>query len=64
MNDRQTIGGYPKIGATLSLDCAHLAQQTPGAPVYFAPISQHDAHNALHLAQVLASNVQIQEYRP
>lgn len=64
LNDRQTIGGYPKIGSTLSLDCAHLAQQTPGAPVYFAPISQHDAHNALHLAQILASNVQIQEYRP
>jgi len=63
LNDRQTIGGYPKIGAALSLDCARLAQQTPGAPIVFVPISQHDAHNALHLAQVFESNRQIQEYR-
>ena len=26
MNDRQTIGGYPKIGSVLSLDIAALAQ--------------------------------------
>lgn len=50
LNDRQTIGGYPKIGSALSLDCAQLAQLGPGASVYFTPISQHTAHNALHLA--------------
>ncbi|MEH6569350.1 MAG: biotin-dependent carboxyltransferase family protein [Halioglobus sp.] len=49
LNDRQTIGGYPKIGSALSLDVASLAQLTPGATVYFAPISVHAAHNALHL---------------
>lgn len=64
LNDRQTIGGYPKIGSALSLDCAQLAQQTPGAPVHFVPISQHDAHNALHLAKVYEANRQLQEYRP
>ncbi len=64
LNDRQTIGGYPKIGSALSLDCAQLAQQTPGAPIYFAAISQHEAHNALHLAQVFEANRQLQEYRP
>lgn len=64
LNDRQTIGGYPKMGSALSLDCARLAQQTPGAPVCFTPISQHDAHNALHLAQVFEANRQLQEYRP
>lgn len=63
LNDRQTIGGYPKIGAALSLDCARLAQQTPGAPVYFTPISQHEAHNALHLARVFEANRQLQEHR-
>ncbi len=50
LNDRQTIGGYPKIGSALSLDCALLAQATPGKSVYLTPISAHAAHNALHLA--------------
>lgn len=51
MNDRQTIGGYPKIGSVLSLDLAKLAQLTPGGKVNFSEISIDDAHNALHLAQ-------------
>lgn len=50
MNDRQTIGGYPKIGSVLSLDLAKLAQLTPGAKVSFEPISMDHAHNLLHLA--------------
>jgi biotin-dependent carboxylase-like uncharacterized protein len=51
MNDRQTIGGYPKIGSVLSLDLARLAQLTPGDKVNFAAITIDCAHNALHLAQ-------------
>lgn len=50
LNDRQTIGGYPKLGTALSLDCAALAQLRPGDTVNFTPISEHAAHNALHLA--------------
>ncbi|MFK8041223.1 biotin-dependent carboxyltransferase family protein [Congregibacter sp.] len=50
LNDRQTIGGYPKIGCALSLDCAALAQLRPGDTVTFTAISEHSAHNALHLA--------------
>lgn len=50
LQDRQTIGGYPKLGCVLSLDCAALAQLRPGDRVNFAPISEHAAHNALHLA--------------
>ena len=50
LNDRQTIGGYPKIGSALSIDTAHLAQLKPGGTVNFAAISHHGAHNALHLA--------------
>lgn len=52
LNDRQTIGGYPKIGSALSLDCGALAQLRPGDSVRFTPISEHTAHNALHLADV------------
>lgn len=51
MNDRQTIGGYPKIGSVLSLDLAKLAQLLPGDKVNFAPITIDCAHNILHLAQ-------------
>jgi len=50
LQDRQTIGGYPKIGSALSLDTARLAQSMPGASVRFREIAPHDAHNALQLA--------------
>jgi len=56
LNDRQTIGGYPKIGAALSLDCAALAQLRPGNIVNFTPVSEHTAHNALHLARVFEAS--------
>ena len=63
LNDRQTIGGYPKIGSALSLDTAALAQLTPGGRVYFTPISPHAAHNALHLAASFESRQTLPEYR-
>jgi biotin-dependent carboxylase-like uncharacterized protein len=51
MNDRQTIGGYPKLGSVLSLDLANLAQLTQGGRVCFEAITIDDAHNVLMLAQ-------------
>ncbi|MFK7976150.1 MAG: biotin-dependent carboxyltransferase family protein [Halioglobus sp.] len=56
LNDRQTIGGYPKIGTALSLDAARLSQMTPGSTVYFAPITPHTARRALQLAQRFLQN--------
>lgn len=35
LNDRQTLGGYPKIGCVLAEDCAQLAQRRPGQKVQF-----------------------------
>jgi biotin-dependent carboxylase-like uncharacterized protein len=64
LNDRQTIGGYPKIGSALSLDAARLAQLTPGARVRFSPISVHAAHNALHLARSFATRQPLIEKTP
>ncbi len=64
LNDRQTIGGYPKIGSALSLDCAHLAQLRPGGTVHFAPVSPHAAHNALHLAESFTLRQPLLERRP
>lgn len=45
MNDRQTIGGYPKIGSIIPMDTARLAQLSPGATVRFDAISIEEAHN-------------------
>lgn len=53
LNDRQTIGGYPKIGCLFSVDCAVLGQLRPGDSVNFTPVSEESAHNALHLAHAL-----------
>lgn len=50
MQDRQTIGGYPKLGSVLSLDVSRLAQLRPGSKVTFAPITVEKAHNIHHLA--------------
>lgn len=51
LNDRQTIGGYPKIGSMISLDTARIAQLLPGAKVHFEEITIDDAHNLHCLAQ-------------
>ena len=51
LNDRQTIGGYPKLGSVLSLDIGKLAQLMPGGTVRFEAISVEQAHNLLALDQ-------------
>lgn len=49
LNDRQTIGGYPKIGSVISQDCAKLSQLRQGDKVRFEPISLSQADNMFHL---------------
>ncbi|MGB0467324.1 MAG: biotin-dependent carboxyltransferase family protein [Pontibacterium sp.] len=51
LNDRQTIGGYPKLGSAISLDTAKLSQLTPGAVLTFEAITIDDAHNLHWLAK-------------
>ena len=43
LRDRQTIGGYPKIGCVSSLDAARLSQRGPGSSVCFALKDIHQA---------------------
>lgn len=43
LKDRQTLGGYPKLGSLLPLDSFKLAQQRPGTLVRFTPISAQAA---------------------
>ena len=49
LNDRQTIGGYPKIGAVISQDCSKLSQLRQDDKVHFEPISMSQADNMFHL---------------
>ncbi|MBP5944842.1 MULTISPECIES: biotin-dependent carboxyltransferase family protein [unclassified Pseudomonas] len=44
LNDRQTIGGYPRLGALTPLALARLAQRLPGAQVRLRPVVQEVAH--------------------
>ncbi|OXR33175.1 allophanate hydrolase [Pseudomonas umsongensis] len=44
LNDRQTIGGYPRLGALTPLALARLAQCLPGAQVRLRPVVQDIAH--------------------
>lgn len=43
LNDRQTIGGYPRLGALTPLALAQLAQCMPGAVVRFRAVVQETA---------------------
>ncbi len=59
MNDRQTIGGYPKIGSVIALDTAKLSQLMPNSWVNFTQISLEDAHNINHLAKQRTTSIEL-----
>lgn len=56
MNDRQTIGGYPKMGSVIPIDTAKLAQLQPGSSIQFKEISLEEAHNIHILHQFRYQN--------
>ncbi|UAA37279.1 biotin-dependent carboxyltransferase [Paraneptunicella aestuarii] len=45
LQDRQTLGGYPKIGSVCAVDCWRLAQLAPGETVKFKLVSLHRAQS-------------------
>ncbi len=51
LNDRQTVGGYPRLGALSPLACARLAQCQPGDSVRFAAVTPQRARRD-YLAQL------------
>ncbi|MCI0511394.1 biotin-dependent carboxylase-like uncharacterized protein [Chromohalobacter marismortui] len=51
LNDRQTIGGYPRLGALTPLACTRLAQCQPGSEVWLTPVAAGQARDA-HLRQL------------
>jgi len=57
LNDRQTIGGYPKLGVVLSLDCWKLAQCRPGATVSFKSITVEEAQDLVRTERAARENM-------
>lgn len=49
LQDRQTIGGYPKIGCVTRIGGGILAQQKPGDLIQFTPITVDQAEQERHL---------------
>ncbi|MES9873970.1 MAG: biotin-dependent carboxyltransferase family protein [Candidatus Sedimenticola sp. 6PFRAG7] len=45
LRDRQTIGGYPKIGCVTSIDAAKLSQRAPRSVVRFKPVDILEAES-------------------
>jgi antagonist of KipI len=52
MADRQTTGGYPRIGEVASIDLPRLAQRRPGDLVRFQPIELDEAQRLLAVREV------------
>lgn len=52
LNDRQTIGGYPKIGAVMARDTAQLAQLRPGDTIGFKAVDLYQAQTINTFAQL------------
>ena len=51
MADRQTIGGYPRVGEVASVDLCLLAQLKPGDPLSFRRIALSEAQELMHLQE-------------
>ncbi|MEP3348652.1 MAG: biotin-dependent carboxyltransferase family protein [Marinomonas sp.] len=49
LRDRQTIGGYPKIGCVTRYGGSILSQQKPGDVIQFTPITVDQAEHERHL---------------
>ncbi len=47
LKDRQTIGGYPKLGTVFALDAFMLSQRQPNTEVRFAPMPLYEAQREL-----------------
>ena len=64
LNDRQTLGGYPKLGSILSLDGDKLAQCGQGAKISFAEISAEQAKQLVIEAQAANQAIQPKVFQP
>ena len=63
MNDRQTIGGYPKMGSVLSVDLWKLGQCRTGSQLRFETLAQETAVEVLRTAIEAREAVELKESR-
>lgn len=63
LSDRQTVGGYPKIGTVISRDLPRLAQMRPGRKIRFQAVSLEEAI-AARRAQARSMDMLVQDTRP
>jgi len=60
LNERQTIGGYPKVGAVLPMDCWRLAQAAPGTEIRFERVSLEEARRvSMRMERFLGERAEI-----
>lgn len=57
--DRQTTGGYPKIGHVATVDLPVLAQMRPGETVRFQEISLGEAQQALYRREMALKQIKL-----
>ena len=57
MADRQTVGGYPRLGSVIAADTPRAAQLFAGHPVRFVPVSLSAAHEALRDQEAILARV-------
>ena len=63
MNDRQTIGGYSKLGSVLSVDLWKLGQCRTGSQLRFETLAQETAVEVLRTAIEAREAVELKESR-
>ncbi|PID14399.1 KipI antagonist [Sporosarcina sp. P34] len=59
MADRQTAGGYPKIGQVITADLGSLSQVKPNAKLYFKLLSHAEAERELIAKEELINQIKI-----
>lgn len=64
LNDRQTLGGYPKIGSVLSIDAYKLMQARQGTIIHFEVISVEQAISALRECQHNLESIYLKQVMP
>ncbi len=63
MADRQTTGGYAKIGQVIQADLPRLAQMKPGEKIYFRFVTLAEAEKALLKQEAFLDQVKNMVYR-
>jgi antagonist of KipI len=58
MADRQTIGGYPRVGEVASVDLPLLAQLKPGDTLRFERIGLGEAQRLFHIQRSALAQIE------